>query len=148
MRNGIFRVWAALGYCLENVQLPKLQNATKVKQDTPEHCTYLTCVHNAFHIEFWLGCTSNHFTIPGSNMTHWYFGDGPKKKKKKPDCCHTKLQTFSHYAMNQVSIGIQRYNHLNENKNVFLCAKDARRRLIKSKRCHESLGASVSLISP
>lgn len=89
MRAGFFRVWAVGGIALR-LCCSKLQNAAQVKQDTPEHCTYLTCVHNAFHNEIWLSCTSNHFTIPGSNMSHWYTEDGPKKKKM-PDCCHTKL---------------------------------------------------------
>lgn len=49
----------------------------------------------------------------------WLTGTlGMDPRKKKPDCCHTKLQTFPHYAMNQVGVGIQRHNHLNGNKNV------------------------------
>lgn len=81
--NWNFQSLGSSGYCLKNVLLSKPQNASQVKQDTPEHCTYLTCVHNAFHLEIWLGCTSNHFTIPGSHMTHRFFGDGPKKKKRE-----------------------------------------------------------------
>lgn len=145
-----FQSVGSLGYCFENVLLLKLQNATQVKQDTPEHCTYLTCVHNAFLVEIWLGCTSNHFTIPGSNMTHWYSGDGPKKKKSQTVV--TLNCKLSHIVRRTRTTQESTDTIVEMETGMFSCVqkkkKKVHRRLIKSKRCHESLGASVSLISP
>lgn len=81
---------------------------SELEQDTPVYCACLMCVHNAFLIEIWLGYTSNHFTIPGSYMTHGCSGGCSQKSV----CSHTKLLTFQDYVANNTNTEIQHCYYL------------------------------------
>lgn len=65
-----YRAQTTLDIMLKKYVSQEAPVCNELEQDTPVYCAYLMCVHNAFLIEIWLGYTSNHFTIPGSYMTH------------------------------------------------------------------------------
>lgn len=75
-----YRAQTTSDITLEKYVAPEAPVCHELEKDTPVYCAYLMCVHNAFLIEIWLGYTSNHFTIPGSYMTHWCCVDVPKSR--------------------------------------------------------------------